>query len=108
MPGTLYPTASLSIKISSHGRDVDPRALCVAVQHRTQNLHLTQAIDELWIFRHIPIVDGLVKAAKHLFEGIVIAFAVTAGKVGVAARSRLQQRGILDVDPVGRIPVALP
>src|SRR5437660_12633240 len=88
-------------------RYVDPAARGITGQRRIQDSELPEPVRELRIFgRGGRVLNGLVEAAKDLFEGIVRAFAVPARKVGKRARARLEQRGVLEDDLVGAVAVA--
>src|ERR1700688_924980 len=81
----------------------------MALECGVENGQLAQSIDELRILgNRVLNTDRGVEATKHLLECVVVAFAVSAGKIGVAARRRLQQRWILHIDLIGRIAMAGP
>ncbi len=60
----------------------------MALEHGVEDGQLPQAIDELRILGRIARADRSVEAAEDLLECVVVAFAVSAGKIGVAARRR--------------------
>src|ERR1019366_7969537 len=89
--------------------DVKPGMATITLQLCFQNDQLTESIRELRILRfHTGIFDRRIEAAEDLLERVVIAFAVSAGEIGVRARAFLQQRGIFDNYLVARVPVADP
>src|ERR1700733_4939238 len=64
-----------------------PGMAAITLQFCVQNDQLTEPVRELWIFRRrARILDRRIKAAKHLFERVVVAFAVASGQVGVRTR----------------------
>ncbi len=70
---------------------------------------MPQSVDELRIFRsNTRSVDRPVKAAEDLLECVVVAFAVTTGKIGVTPRPGLEQRRILDKNLIATIAMTGP
>ena len=68
--------------------NVHPGAVAAAFQLGFQDGQLAQAVHELRVLGlGGRVADGIVEAAEDLLEGVVVAFAVAAGKVGVGARA---------------------
>ena len=81
----------------------------MAFECGVKDCHLPQSIDELRVFGRIAWrANRSVEASEDLLEGVVVAFAVAAGKIGVAARLRLQQRRIFNEDLIAGVAVADP
>jgi hypothetical protein len=83
--------AAKSNKVSFHqaelGFDIDPTSRPMAFKFGVQNVQLPEAIDEPRIVgRSGRIMNRRIESPKQLFESVVVAFAVTARKVGVTTR----------------------
>src|ERR1700683_2763424 len=89
-------------------RYVDPRSRTVALEHGVEDGQLPQSIDELRILWSTAGADRSIKPAEDLLERVVVAFAVSARKVGVAASLRLEQRRIFNKDVIRGVAVAHP
>src|ERR1700719_1703409 len=76
----------LMLFVRTRGVNIDSDAAVMALKHGIEDIQLPQAIRELRIFDCIVIsADRGIEAAKKLLEGVVVAFTVSAGKIGVAA-----------------------
>ena len=74
------------------GGHVDPGAAIGAGELGFEDLQLAETVGELRVLGlGGGIVNRLVEAAEDLLEGIVLTFAVSAGKIGVRARGFLEQ-----------------
>ena len=81
----------------------------MALQRGFEDGQLAQSVRELRIFGlRSRLPDRSVEAAEDLLECVVVAFAVAAGKVGVAAGGGLQQRRIFNDDLIAAIAMADP
>ena len=81
----------------------------MAFKLRFEDGQLAQAIGKLRVFRnHARRTNGGVKAAEHLFGRVAVPFGMAAGKIGVAARLGLEQRGVFEDDFVPAFAVAYP
>jgi len=57
----------------------------MALEHGVQDFQLAQTVLELRVFGDDRGSNGGVEAAEDLLEGVIVAFAVAAGEIGVAA-----------------------
>src|SRR5580693_490834 len=89
--------------------NIDPASCSMALKHGVEDGQLPQPIDKLRVLgRNTRCSDRSIEAAGDLLECVVVAFAVSAGKIGVASRSGLEQRRIFHEDFIARITVAHP
>ena len=88
-------------------RYIDPRSCPMTPEHGVEDGQLPQAIDKLRILGRIT-ADRSVEATEDLFECVVVAFAVSTGKIGVVSRLGLEQRRILNEDLIAGVAVAHP
>src|ERR1700688_4688501 len=74
--------------------NIDPAASLMAQEHRIKDGELTQPIDKLWIFgRGVRCRNRSVEAAKDLLERVVVAFAMSTGKIRITPGFGLEKRG---------------
>src|ERR1022692_771430 len=81
----------------------------MALKRSVEDFQLPQPIAELRVLGvSARFSDRCIEAPEDLLECIVVAFAVAAGKIGVAARRRLEQRWILNEYLIAGIAMAGP
>src|SRR6185437_3391915 len=107
MPPPTMTTFDFASSKSAPLRHVHPGALFAAGEFGLEDVQLPQAVLELRIFgRRRGVFDRAVETAEDLFERVVVALAVAAGKVGVTARGLLHQRRVFDHDLIRRVAIA--
>src|SRR5579863_6758883 len=95
--------------LGTRSGNVDPASCAMALKHGVEDGQLPQSIDKLRILgRSARCSDRRIEAAEDLLEGVGVAFAVSARKIGVAARSWFEQRRIFNEDFIAGIAVAHP
>lgn len=101
--------AGQSLSFSGFRWNINPGSRAIALQRGVENRELPQSVDELRILgRLAERRDRGVEAPKDLLEGVVVAFAVAAGKIGIAASGGLEQGRILDEHLIAYIAMACP
>src|ERR1700731_1226927 len=81
----------------------------MAPERGFEDVQLPQSVDELRVFDSAPLhANRSIEAAEDLLECVVVAFAVSAGKIGVAACPRFEQRWIFNEDFISGVAVAHP
>jgi len=81
----------------------------MAGQHCIEHAQLPQPVLELRILRRqTRILNRLVKAAKHLFERVVVALAVPAWQVSVRSGAVVKKCRVFDDKLIRRIPMPDP
>src|SRR5580698_3667194 len=104
--------ASSRLPVSHFGvssGNIDPASCSMALKRGVEDGQLPQSVDKLRVLvRSVRCSNRSIEAAEDLLEGVVVAFAVSAGKVSVAARPGLEQRWIFNEDFIAGIAVAHP
>src|SRR5208337_2270514 len=89
--------------------NIGPPSCSMALELGVKDDQLPQSIGELRVFEGVArISNRSIEAPEDLLERVVIAFAVSAGKIGVGASRRLEQRRIFDHNLIARIAMPHP
>src|SRR5580692_419245 len=104
--------ASFRMSVSCPGArsgNIDPASCSMALKHGVEDGQLPQSVDKLRVLgRSARCSNRSIEAAEDLLEGVVVAFAVSAGKIGVASRPGFEQRRIFNEDFIAGVTVAHP
>src|SRR5580704_7447428 len=103
--------SSFQLPVSFLGKsgNIDPASCSMALEHGVEDGQLPQSVDKLRVLgRTTRCSNRSIEAAEDLLEGVVVALAVSAGKVSVASRPGLEQRRIFNEDFIAGVTVAHP